>query len=118
MRKVVLESPFAGKIERNVAYAKLCVRDCLLKGEAPIASHLLFTQPGLLDDNAPEERKLGIAAGHAWSGIADCVVVYTDFGFSSGMDAGIRQAALNDTPIEFRKLPTNLLNKLQEMYPE
>ncbi|HXN74901.1 MAG TPA: hypothetical protein VN855_00230 [Candidatus Acidoferrum sp.] len=118
MKKAVLESPFAGKVERNVAYAKLCVRDMLLHGEAPIASHLLFTQPGVLDDNNPEQRKLGIAAGHAWTEIADYIVVYIDFGFSSGMDAGIRQAALNGTPIEFRRLPVEQLVKLKEQYPD
>lgn len=118
MKKAVLESPFAGKVERNIAYAKLCIRDMLLQGEAPIASHLLFTQPGVLDDNNPEQRKLGIAAGHTWTEAADYVVVYTDFGFSSGMDAGIREAARTDTLILFRTLPAAQLAKLKEQYPD
>lgn len=54
MRRVVLESPFAGDVERNVRYAKACIRDCLSRGEAPIASHLLFTQPG-----DPRRRRSG-----------------------------------------------------------
>lgn len=45
MRLVILESPYAGNIEKNVAYARACVRDSLSRGEAPIASHLLYTQP-------------------------------------------------------------------------
>ena len=34
MRLVILESPYAGDIERNVAYARACLRDSLLRGEA------------------------------------------------------------------------------------
>ena len=105
MRRVVLESPFAGAVEANIAYAKQCVHDCLKRGEAPIASHLLFTQPGVLDDNDPEERKLGIAAGHAWTSVADAVVVYIDRDVSSGMKRGIEVAQELGVPVEFRKLP-------------
>lgn len=118
MTCVILESPFAGNVERNVAYAKLCLKDCLLRGEAPIASHLLFTQPGILDDTKPEERKLGIGAGHAWMDRADKVVVYHDFGFSSGMDAGIREAVRNDTPVEFRRLKADVIEDLIAQYPD
>ena len=35
-------------------YARACLRDSLLRGEAPIASHLLYTQPvASLDDSDP-----------------------------------------------------------------
>lgn len=105
MRKVVLESPFAGDIVSNIAYAKAAIRDCLIRGEAPIASHLLFTQQGILDDDKPEERKLGMAAGHEWITAADAVVVYTDRGISSGMQLGISTAIANRIPIEYRSLP-------------
>lgn len=101
---VVLESPFAGDIEGNIAYAKRCVKDCLKRNEAPIASHLLFTQPGILDDNKPEERKLGINAGHAWIVASDAMVVYTDRGISSGMERGIAVATELGVPIEYRTL--------------
>ena len=40
-RRVIVESPYAGDIETNVAYARAALRDCLSRGEAPIASHLL-----------------------------------------------------------------------------
>src|SRR4029077_21043205 len=35
------------------------------QGGGPFASHLLDTQPGVLDDQVPDERRLGIAAGLA-----------------------------------------------------
>ena len=43
---MILESPYAGRVEENVAYARAAVRDSLLRGEAPIASHLLYTSRG------------------------------------------------------------------------
>jgi hypothetical protein len=104
MRKVVLESPYKGNIPDNVNYAKACIRDCLSRGEAPIASHLLLTQDGILDDNKPQERVLGIEAGHAWTERAEAVVVYVDKGISSGMRLGIDIANKNGVPVEYRSL--------------
>lgn len=104
MRRVILESPYAGDIFKNTSYAKACIRDCLLRGEAPIASHLLYTQPGILDDDVPGERKLGIDAGHAWLPVAEAVVFYVDLGVSSGMMIGLKRAILADLPVKFRKL--------------
>lgn len=103
---VVLESPYAGDVEANLAYARACVADSLARGEAPIASHLLYTQPGILDDADPAERALGIAAGHAWIGVASKLVVYTDLGISPGMEAGIAAARswAHGAPIEYRTL--------------
>ena len=116
MRRCILESPFAGNIELNIAYAKLCIRDMLLRGEAPIASHLLFTQPGLLDDTKPEQRTLGIAAGHAWIEVADEVVVYGDLGISKGMELGIQNARKVEKPITYRYLPKDQLQTLIAIY--
>lgn len=104
MRRVILESPYAGDIEANVAYARACVRDSVLRGEAPIASHLLFTQPDVLDDNDPAERQLGIDAGLAWRHVAHAAVVYVDRGISRGMSAGIEAAREAGLPVEFRSL--------------
>jgi hypothetical protein len=104
MRRVVLESPFAGDVEANIAYARACIRDCLLRGDAPIASHLLFTQPGILRDGVIEERSLGMRAGFAWTRQAEAVVVYTDRGISSGMKSGIGRAQKMGVPVEYRKL--------------
>lgn len=104
MRLVIIESPFAGDVEKNVEYARKCVRDSVLRGEAPIASHLLFTQPGILDDDIPEERALGINAGLAWRKVAEASVVYTDLGISKGMEYGIAAAKDQGVPVEFRSI--------------
>lgn len=104
MRLVILESPYGGDVERHVAYARSCLKDCLERGDSPIASHLLFTQPGVLDDAVAAERALGIQAGLAWYAVAEAAVVYTDFGVSSGMIAGIDRARQHNVLIEFRSL--------------
>ena len=88
----------------NVEYARACVRDSLLRGEAPIASHLLYTQPGILDDDKPGERQMGIDAGHAWLVAADAVVVYCDRGISKGMSTGIAGAVDAGKRVEYRRL--------------
>lgn len=85
MKLVILESPYAGDVARNVEYAKRCALDCLNRGESPMVSHLLYTQ--ILDDTKPDERKLGIAAGLAWRGVADYSVFYIDYGMTPGMEA-------------------------------
>lgn len=104
MRRVILESPFAGDTAANIAYARACIRDCLRRGEAPIASHLLYTQDGILDDTIVEERELGIDAGHAWLSGAHAVVVYTDRGVSKGMEKGVMRAINHHLPVEYRSL--------------
>ena len=86
-RLVIVESPYAGDIERNVAYARACIADCIRRGEAPFASHLIYTQPGVLDDADARERRLGIDLGLAWGSRADLVAFYVDLGWSNGMKA-------------------------------
>lgn len=103
-RLVILESPYAGDVDANVAYARRCLRDSLLRGESPIASHLLYTQPGVLDDNDAAERAMGIDAGLAWRWAAQASVVYTDRGISRGMRYGIDAALRAGLPVEYRKI--------------
>lgn len=104
MKRVIIESPYAGDIVRNVEYAKMCVRDSLMRGEAPIASHLLYTQDGILNDNIPTERELGINAGLMWLDCADLHVFYIDYGYSDGMKYAIEYARNKNIPVEIRLL--------------
>ncbi len=101
---VIVESPYAGDIERNLRYLRAAMRDCLLRGEAPFASHALYTQPGVLDDLVPEERRLGIEAGLAWGRWAAKTCVYQDLGLSAGMELGIARAQVMGRPVEMRTL--------------
>ena len=104
MRLVIVESPYAGEIAQNVWYLRDCLRDCILRGESPFASHGLYTQPGVLRDEDAEERRLGIECGFAWRARAAATIVYTDLGISNGMQKGIDHATAIFHTIEYRKL--------------
>jgi hypothetical protein len=83
IKKVIIESPYKGDIETNETYARLAMCDSIMRGEAPFASHLLYTQ--VLDDNEPNERELGLNLGISWIKAADLVAFYVDLGMSPGM---------------------------------
>lgn len=102
MEFVLLESPYAGNVEENEKYARECMRDSLLRGEAPFASHLLYTQ--CLDDLDPTERQMGIEAGLKIGSYAVKTVVYTDLGISTGMNYGIENAMASKRPVEYRTI--------------
>lgn len=106
--RVIIESPFAAPTEEgrrdNVDYARRCVKHSLMLGEAPIASHLLYTQLGILDDTNPDERMMGITAGLEWRAVAQLVAVYADRGVTTGMHFGINAAQESGVPIIYRSL--------------
>lgn len=106
-KAVQLESPYRGNnyehTEFNVAYANACIRDCLLNGEAPFASHIQYTNA--TDDKNANERKLGIEAGLHFLNFAKYTVVYTDLGITSGMKQGIKKALSKEKNVYYRKLP-------------
>lgn len=104
--RVIIESPFAGAFA-NVRYSRECIRDCLDRGESPFASHLLYTQKGILDDTIPEERRRGIAAANGWLEVADYIAVYMDLGVTRGMLIGVAKAAKMNKPIHLRWLRDN-----------
>lgn len=104
MKRVIIESPFAGDVKKNIEYARLCIKDSLNRGEAPIASHLLYTQKGILDDNKPEERDLGINAGLSYYDVVDYCIIYIDLGISKGMKKAIKLCEDKKLNIEYRKI--------------
>lgn len=87
--RVILESPFLKGDPLAVAYAREALLHSLSKGEAPIASHLLYPQ-ALGPDTTPEIRSQGMGAGFVWHRVADRQVVYCDLGISPGMVEGIQ----------------------------
>lgn len=105
MKRVVVESPFAGEVEKNIEYGKACIKDCFDRGEAPFASHLIYTRRGVLDDTIPEQRALGIQAGLEWGDFGELRAFYIDLGFSVGMGYGIKRAIEINQPIDIRTIP-------------
>jgi len=115
MKRVVIESPYAGNIKLNELYGRFCMHDCIVNhNESPYASHLLYTQKYVLRDNHPEERKLGIEAGFFWRNVADKTVFYTDLGMTKGMQLGVHDCAKKEKRYEIRKLPNQLWARLLE----
>lgn len=106
-RRVLVESPYAGDVSANIIYARRATKDCLVRSEIPFTPHLLYTQEGILNDNIPEERKLGIEAGLAWGKVCDASVAYIDYGISHGMQYGIDRAKQEGRPVEIREIGKN-----------
>ncbi len=107
MYLVIIESPFkpseddvrryAGRYSRaellrqNLIYGRLALENSLGRGEAPITSHLLYTQ---VWSEKPALRDAGIKAGIEWYSRADAAVFYVDLGRSEGMRRAEERAEL------------------------
>lgn len=104
MKRVIIESPFAGNIERNRSYAFKAALDALSRGESPFGSHIFY--PQFLDESNQTQRQLGIEAGYAWWESAELIAFYTDLGWSRGMLAAMDQCLRLSKPFEMRSLQT------------
>lgn len=119
MKRIVVETPYKPdlvlekhpaewleKLRNNVKYARACVRYVMIEhGHAPFASHLLYTQPGILDDQDGKERVLGIDAGLEWARVAgEESWFFTDLGISEGMLKGLASAKEQGRPFRYVEL--------------
>ena len=86
---VYICSPFSGDREKNMEAARRYSRFAVDKGYIPLAPHLLF--PQFLNEDDPEERRLGLFFGNAI--MSKCAEVWV-FGsrISSGMKDEINRA--------------------------
>ena len=111
---MIVESPFRATPERTTEqhqlYLQHALRDCVMRGESPYASHGLLI--GALDDDDPVERALGIKCGWAWAEKADAVVVFGDLGCSPGMQESIARYEKMGLPIERRKLDWAIVKEI------
>lgn len=107
MIKAIIESPYAGEgddLVRNILYARFAMKYALDRGFAPFASHLLYTQPGILDDKVRTDRLLGCAAGFEWGGHAQRVMVFYDLGITEGMRYGIEAHTSRGIKVTFHSI--------------
>lgn len=118
MKITIIESPFKGRTPEQEAqhkrYLNLCIRNSVLRGETPYASHRMLTDA--LDDADPVERELGMQAGFDMreallqllrvGETSVLTAVYEDFGISGGMKRGMTAALAGSCPIERRRLWT------------
>lgn len=87
---VYICSPHRGNIERNIEYAKELTRAAVAAGYAPVTTHLYLTQA--LDDENPEEREAGMAAGAEILHCCRYFLIGAKYGISNGMNREIKQA--------------------------
>lgn len=104
MRRVIIESPWDGNTKANFQYLKDALRDAITRDESPYASHGLIAALGILRDDVPGERALGIKAGLAWRTVADASCFYTDMGWSPGMYAAYKSCKAAGLPFEVRAI--------------
>ena len=94
MRKVYICSPYRAKdgaeLDRNIDYAQALTKQAIEAGLAPITPHLYMTQ--CLNEDKPEERAAGMAAGLTLLKSCDFVIVGVKYGISEGMSAEIAAA--------------------------
>lgn len=60
---VIIESPYFGdaqQIIKNENYARAAAITCIQNGQIPFASHILYTQKGILDDTKSSQRRLAL----------------------------------------------------------
>lgn len=123
----VIESPYNAPtiplFARNVRYARAALLDAIGLGYAPLASHLLYTQEGVLSEASPSDRERGIRAGvvpYAYvlpkyeespvfgprsGGFCRPVcLVYPDLGITPGMKYGIQEAKTHGCSVLHRTL--------------
>lgn len=98
----LLDKPFYQRRKVLISYARACLLDCIERGETPIATHLLYTQ--VLNDDNNELRASGLTLHSNLMSVIDKVVIYEDFGISSGMQKAVDEADELGKEIEYRKL--------------
>jgi hypothetical protein len=98
MKLIYVASPYAGDVEKNIAFAKRACRYVMEQGHAFFAPHLLY--PQILDDTDPAERKTGLKLGLRILEICDELWVCGDR-ISTGMEAEIELAKQLGIPIRY-----------------
>lgn len=75
MKKVYICSPLGGNVKENIEQAKQYAKYALMCGMAPVVPHFYAL---CLDDNKPDERAIGMAAGMALLWFCDELWVFGD----------------------------------------
>lgn len=80
---VLIESPYAGDIQRNSEYARRAMLYVIEQGRTPIVPHLLY--PQVLDDSDPMQRERALEMCAELRESVNQVWFFTDYGWSDGM---------------------------------
>ena len=94
---IFIASPYAGDVKKNIEFAKQACHYVINTGNAFFCPHLLY--PQVLDDNNPDERKIGIDNGKQFLLKCDELWAFGDR-ISCGMFEEIEFARENGIPIK------------------
>ncbi len=108
-RLVYIASPYAGDVERNVAFAKDACRYAASQGCTPVAVHLLY--PQFLNDRVPQEREAGLKMGRRVLAACDEFWLCGEK-LSTGMRAEKAEAERLGIPI--RQVPSSCIVPIME----
>lgn len=100
-RRIYVASPFAGDTEKNTEAAIGYCRRVIDEGYMPVASHILYAASGMLKDDDPAERDLGLMFGLALLRLCDEVWVFGDP--SPGMKQEIEEAKRLHKPVKYKE---------------
>ena len=108
-RLVYIASPYAGDVERNVAFAKAACRYAAAQGCTPVAVHLMY--PQFLDDRVPKEREAGLKMGQRV--LAACEEIWL---CGERMSAGMKaeEAEAKRLGIPLRLVPSSAVRSVME----
>jgi hypothetical protein len=95
---VFICSPYAGDIETNIMRAKRYGRFAVIENVIPIIPHLMY--PQFLEEDDPDERRLGIEMGLVLMSKCEEVWVFGNR-ISSGMGVEIKKAKKWNKKIRF-----------------
>lgn len=96
---VFISTPYTGSVEVNVAFAQKACFYAICQGHTPIAPHLIY--PGIVPDEDPAWREVGIDMGCDWLALCDEVWLCGP-SVTAGMQAELDLA--NDLGIAVRYL--------------
>lgn len=99
---VIIESPYPVDGYMGEDYAKDCLFDSIMRGEAPISIPQLYSD--ILNPRIDYEREWCKRAGEAILRRADLVAVYTDRGISMPMRMGIEVAKSLNIEVQERTI--------------
>ena len=94
-------SPYRGDTKRNKEYARKLTRAAINNGFVPVTVHLYLTE--VTDDQNPEERSRGMAAGMKILENCKYILIGNRYGISDGMKAELTFAAVKGKIMLYEK---------------
>lgn len=105
-KAVLLVTPFMAEdpaqAARMTRYALRATRDSMNRNEAPLPSHLFYSE--VLNVRNPIERDIGLQSQLTWIKGCDIVAVYIDFSITPAMQVVINNAIIRNKKIEYRTI--------------